>query len=282
MTPSPLVARLLTLVLVSGVAACGQGEPQPEVAPILSLTAEPLSPSPTPSPSPEPSPSPVDDALATSASEEPSPEPTAPAASEAARFVSSYRPDDARALDHVALDLDADGIDEIVFTYVADGVSRVDIAWWSPADGYAIGSRGEGGVATAVDAVRIADINADGRTEIVTFQSDDKGSSLSVWALTERRDLEGLRARGGCDDGAYTYGVVGAELRDVDGDAVDEIVATCDDSPLPVRAWSEDTYRWDGEAYAVVPKVVPSASPSGKPDEPPGQDGDDDGGDGDD
>lgn len=274
MTRSPFVARLLALTLVSGLAACGQDEPQPQVAPIVSLTAEPLPPSPRPSPTPSPSPSPTAEAETTT--EEPSPEPTAPGASEAARFVSDYRPDDSRDLDHVALDLDADGIDEIVFTYVAGGMARVDIAWWSPEEGYAIGSRGEGGAGSAVDAVRIGDINADLRIEIVTFQSDDKGSSLSVWALTERRDLVGLRAQGGCDDGAYTYGVVGAELHDVDGDGVDEIVATCDDSPLPVRAWSEDTYRWDGEAYAVVPEVVPS----GPPDGPPGQDDDGDDGDG--
>jgi hypothetical protein len=285
----PLRVVLVALVAAASVG-CGSGDPDvaattPE---IVALTAAPLpsgatrvaAPSPTPSPAPT-APA-AGEAAAAPASSPVAPE--GPTASDRARFVADYEPDGASGLEHVAVDVDGDGQRELLFTYVVDGTARVDVAWWS-GDAYAVAARGEGGAAAVIWHVRVADVNGDDVTEVVTFQRDDSSSSLSIWAVVGR-DLLGLRAVGGCDDGAFTYGVVGADLTDVDGDGTAEILATCDDSPLPVRAWSEETYRWDGSAYVAEPQQPPAtvaptptatesetAGPPGRQPTPPGRGG---------
>lgn len=261
--------RLALAAVVLLAVACG-GDERPTAEPtVQTLTASPIpGTSREPAPDPSPSPSASASASATPTPTEDGTAPSGPTAADRARFVAAYRPEGASRLDHVSVDLDRDGVAELLFSYVVEGRTQVDIAWWGE-EGYAIRSRGEGGSATLIDSVRVGDVNADGRVEVITFQRDDTGSSLTIWTVTSSRDLIGLRAVGGCDDGAYTYGVVGADLTDTDGDGVAEIVATCDDSPLPVRAWSEDTYRWDGEDYVADPRLAPSPTPTPTlPDEP--------------
>lgn len=246
--PAALLGTLLAATLV--LTACGDGDGGP-----AEVTASPIpggteaSPDPTASPTPAPSPSP-------SPSPEPTPSPsaspgeTAPTDADRGRFVSSYRPEDASGLQHVAVDTDGDGIEELVFAYVRSsaGVSHLDVAWWDGSD-YGIGFRADGGPASRIDDVRVSDITADGRREIVLSQSTSGGSSLTVWQVRGRGDAVGLVARGGCHDGSNTYGVVGASLENRDDDPALEIVASCDDSPLPVAAWHSDVYDWSGAAY---------------------------------
>lgn len=240
---------LLALALV-GAGCAGTPDPEPAIA---QLTARPLEeelvrepePSariPSPSAPATPSPSPTVD---------PSPPPTGPTEADKARFAAGYAPAGSHGVQHVALDLDLDGIEELLFTFVRERRSHVEIAAWDGA-GYRVVASATGGRAQRVERVRVGDVNADGRTEIVVHETDETGSSLSVLAVNDDRTLAGLRARGGCYDGSATYGVVGAELRDTNGDAVPEIVARCDDSPLPVSAWSEAVYRWEDGAYRVV------------------------------
>lgn len=241
-------AVLLALALV-GAGCAGTPEPEPTVS---QLTARPLEEAarepeprvPTPSPSASPTPSPTPKGS-------PSPSPTGPSEADKARFASGYTPAGSHGVQHVALDLDLDGIEELLFTFVRERRSQVEIAAWD-GSGYRVVASATGGRAQRVERLRVGDINADGRTEIVVHEADETGSSLTVLAVTDDRNLVGLRARGGCYDGSATYGVVGAELRDTDGDSVPEIVARCDDSPLPVSAWSEETYRWEDGAYRVV------------------------------
>lgn len=236
----------LAVLTTVSAAACDRGETPEE--PDEVIQASPLTPA---SPSPGPSPSPTE----TSTEASPSPTPTGTASprpatdTDRARFVQSYRPEGASDLEHAAVDLDADGTDELVFAYVGPGdTARVDVAWWDGSQ-YQVEERTEGGPATTIDRLRVSDVNADGVTEVVTFQSSGSGASLSLWQVTEGRGLRGLRARGGCADGLHTYGVVGAELEDRDGDGAAEIRATCDGSPLPVAAWPTHTYVWADGAY---------------------------------
>ena len=256
------VAAFLSVLAVA--AGCGG---TPEAAPtVTQLTAQPLQepvrePEPkVPTPSPVPSPSP---AVTPSSPASPPPSPSGPSEAEKARYAAAYAPEGSQGVEHVALDLDADGIEELLFTYVREGRSRVDVAAWDGAE-YRVVANATGGAAQRIERVRVGDVNADGRTEIVTFEADETGSSLTAFAAVGADSIVGLRGVGGCYDGSATYGVVGAELRDTDGDGIPEIVARCDDSPLPVSAWSEETYRWGEGAYRAV-RDEPSPSPSPSP-----------------
>lgn len=238
------------LVLVGLLASCGGSSQVVEIEarPSEPTTAPAASPTPTPTPSPTPS------ATTPSPTEEASRPPTA---TDRARFVAGFDPVDASDVEHVATDLDGDGDDELVFTYVRAGrVSHLEVAWWD-GSAYAIEFTADGGPGSSVDGVRTSDINTDGRVEIVVFQSGDANqSSLSLWQVVGPGRVEGLAAVGGCHDGSITYGAAGAELDDRDADGADEIYATCDDSPLPVREWSTDRYQWEAGAYHHAPALV--------------------------
>lgn len=227
--------------------ACGSGSPSPGSSPRPPLTASPLSPPPAPSPSPSPTPEETP-----SPAESPSPTPRDPTDTDRARAVAAYQPEDATDLEHVAVDVDGDGIEELVFVYVRASaqVVRVEVAWWTGTE-YAVGWGDDGGPADRIDEVRVADINADGRTEIVVSHSiGASGASVTLWRVaTDARRFDPLIAVGGCHDGSNTYGVIGAEVVDRDGDGRAEIEATCDDSPLPTSAWSTDVYVWRDGAY---------------------------------
>lgn len=172
-----------------------------------------------------------------------------------ARFVAAHRPTGARDLTHVAADLDG-GVDELVFVYASaeDGVSRVEVAAWD-GERYRVSERAVGGRARRINDLVVDDINGDGRLDVVVDQSD-VGQSLSAWTATPT-GLKPLAAVGGCHDARNTYGVVGARLVDRDADGRQEIEATCDDSPLPVSAWSTDRYGWRDGAYRHTPRPVP-------------------------
>ncbi len=249
----------LTLAAALGVAACSGGEPDTQTAsPTPEVSASAMNgPSASPSStdadaSPSPSTSTTDDP-----SDDPT-DPTDPSDTDRARFVSSYRPDGASDLEHVQVDLDGDGVDELVFSYVRGGekVGHVDLADWdAEAGAYAIVAGADGGVADRIDRVRVGDLNADGFVEVALFQATgSSGSSVTLWRVQNSR-LVPLRARGGCWDGSSTYGVTGARIADTDGDGISELFATCDDSPLPVAAWSTDGYRWQDGAWVHDPEL---------------------------
>lgn len=245
---------LLALVATALLAGCG-GDGRTVVA----VTARPIDgsePSPEPSETPTETPSPSE-----SPSEDPSPteEPSRPPTdTDRARFVSTYEPEGAEDIEHVSTDLDGDGENEVVVAYVrsAGGVSHVDIAWWDGTD-YVVEFRADGGAARRIDRVRIADVNRDGQVEIVTFQSGEGSSaSATLWQVQGRAAVVGLPAAGGCHDGSITYGAVGVSFEDRDADGVDELYATCDDSPLPLADWTTDRYVWDAGAYRHVPSTI--------------------------
>lgn len=230
------------LVLAGLLTSCGMG------AEVVEIEARPSEPTTTPAPSPTPStPSPTPSATTPSPTEQ---APRPPTATDRARFVEDFEPVDASDVEHVATDLDGDGVDELVFTYVRGGrVSHLEVAWWD-GTAYAITFTADGGPGSSVDRVRTSDVNADGRVEIVVFQSGDADqSSLSLWQVVGPGQVEGLPAVGGCHDGSITYGAAGAELDDRDADGADEIYATCDDR-------STDRYQWEAGAYHHAPALM--------------------------
>lgn len=234
---------LLGAVLLAG---CG-----PRV-PVVQLEAQPSpSPSsPSPSPSDTPSPTPTEDDTATTSPSPTETEPRDPTDTDRARFVAAYDPGSASSLQHVATDVDGDGTDEIVFAYVRDGrVAHVDVAWWTGTS-YQIGFEADGGAATAIDRLRVADVTADGSTELVTDQSTADTASVTLWQVSGPGEVRPLEAVGGCHDGSNTYGVTGATLEDRDADGADEVYATCPDG-------STARYRWEAGAYREAPTLVP-------------------------
>lgn len=248
----PAVVRLPLLSLV--VLALATSACRADV-PVVAITATPSELFSTPSASETPT-----DPGSPSATDTPSPtEPTERPATDTdrARFVASFAPDGASGLQHVSVDLDADDEEEVVFMYVLDAeVAHIDVAWWD-GTAYEIVYGDDGGPATSVDRLRVSDVNADGFTEIVTYQSGSaSAASVSLWQVTAPREVDRLIAVDGCHDGSHTYGVVGARLEDRDADGADEIYATCDDAPLPVSEWSTDRYQWREGAYRHSPELV--------------------------
>ena len=137
-----------------------------------------------------------------------------------------------------------------MFAYVRGGrVAHVDVAWWD-GTAYGIGFADDGGEGSRIDRLRAEDVNGDGRTEVVTFQSGPDGqASVSVWQVTGPGQLARLPAAGGCAAGSHTYGVTGATFDDRDADGVDEIYASCADG-------STARYRWGAGAYRDAPQLV--------------------------
>lgn len=226
------------------LAACGDG------VPVVELEAQPSPTTSSPSPSDTPSPTPTVEDTPT---ESPSPtetEPRDPTNTDRARFVAAYEPDSASSLQHVATDVDGDGSEEIVFAYVRDGrLAHVDVAWWNGTS-YEIEFAADGGRGTAVDRLRVADVNADGLTELVTEQSAPDTASVSLWRVTGAGQASPLVAAGGCHDGSNTYGVTGATLEDRDADGADEVYASCPDG-------STARYRWEAGQYREAPTLLP-------------------------
>ena len=241
-------AGLVAAVLASG---CGSDVRQVRIEAVPSPSAS--SPTPTDSPSPTTPPSPTE-------TDEPSPTETGPrdpTDADRADFVASYAPDNVSGLENVAVDVDGDELQEIVFTAVRGGqVAHVAVAWWT-GTAYEIVFSDDGGPATTVDRVRVSDVNGDGRTEIALDASGEGGTaSIALWAVAAPREVVRLPAAGGCHDGSHVYGVVGASLEDRDGDGSAEVYATCDGSSLDGRA-EVDRYRWETGAYRHAPDLLP-------------------------
>lgn len=228
--------------------------------PIVTLTAEPV---PGTSDFPSPSEPLVDPSVPPSLHPSDMPSVTEserlPTDADRGRFIATYRPPGASGLEHVATDVDGDVVEEIVFAFINtnDQTVNIAVAWWDGYDAYEVGAQVVGTNANRIERLRVADANADGLVEIITFESGEgDAASLTIWQVTGREMIRPARAIGGCFAGSATYGAVGATMNDRDGDGSDEIYATCDDSPLPRSAWSTDRYVWRQGAYRHAPSVV--------------------------
>lgn len=271
---------LTSAVAVVAVACSGGVEP---ATPTPVVVAEPVtfeaagleppatpqaqvSPNPELSPVPEPSPSP---GSGESGDQSAAGSQLGPTSADAAAFVASSPSDDLRGREHVVVDLDGDTWNEVVTTGVRDGVAVVCVAWWTSA-GYELLAADEAGRGRDVTDLRASDINRDGTMELLVKVEGDGRASLSLWAVPGRGRLVPLAAQGGCHDGSHVYGVTGAWL-EARSDGPPAIVATCDDSPLPVADWSEQRWLWEDGAYRHHP-----APPNDPPGRAKGLDDDDD------
>lgn len=227
--------------------ACGSGREAMD-----HLTATPLV-DPTPSPSASPSPSPT-----------PSPTPTdrEPTDADRARFATAYRPEGATGIRHVAVDVDGDGRDELVFAMVLDGKVRVEVAWWQ-GTGHRVEASVSGADASRLRGIAARDINDDGLVELVVGHAAEGSAGLDAWVVQERGEVGEVRGEGGCVRG-NTFGDRGARLADIESDGILEIVGTCA-TLLDLFGPVEVTWAWDGSAYVLAAE-----------DPPPGRDDEDD------
>lgn len=244
--PVALSGVALAAVALVVLAACGgRGEQVLTATPLptvpADLRAAPASPTPTPTPTPTPSPTPTPT---------PTPGPSEPTDTDQARFVAGYRPEGARDLEHVSVDLGDDGVAELVFVDARRSTerARLAVAHWTGRR-YEIVFQDDGGRATRIDGIRVDDVNADGRTEIATFQGTADTRSLSLWQARSGRDVRRLHARRGCADGSHTYGEGGASFESRDPAPGDEIVVDCGSGSDDDR----QVYVWEDGAYTHQP-----------------------------
>lgn len=175
--------------------------------------------------------------------------------SDAAAFLASARPAGVERLLGIAVDLDGDEQREVVLHGVRDGVGWLGVAVWD-GTAYDVVTEVEAGPARRTDDLRVADVNLDGDLELVLATSGEGAASLALWAARRPDRLVPLEAVGGCADGSNVFGVIGAELVGDEGGLLD-VVASCDDSPLPVADWSQDRWTWVDGAYRHVEDAAP-------------------------
>jgi hypothetical protein len=234
-----LAGVLVFLLIVAGVLFLGGNGEEP-TGPDLTATPVPTppeeptpertpTPTPIPTPTPTPTPTPVD-------------EEREPTDADAAAFTAAFQPAGARDLESVTVDVTGDGRAEIVVASIANNATRIDVAAWT-GTAYEVVFTDQGGPADEITAFSVRDVNEDGVREIITFQRvGQDGESLSIWGW-DGDEFGRQVADDGCWDGSHTFGAIGAELR------AGQIIATCDDSPLPTAAWTSDVYVWDGEVW---------------------------------
>ncbi len=231
-----LAGVLVFLLIVAGIMFLGgveDEEPPPDVVgtPVTPTPTPEETPTPTPTPAPTPTPTPT-----------PTPQEREPTDADAASFAAAFEPPGAEDVEFVSVDVTGDGWAEIVFASLATDTTRVDVARWTGL-AYEVVFTDAGGPAEEIVRFTVRDVSGDGVREIVTVQAvGQDGESLSIWGY-DGEEFVRHEADGGCWDGSHTYGIIGAEARD------GEIVATCDDAPLPTVAWSSDVYVWDGSRW---------------------------------
>jgi hypothetical protein len=140
----------------------------------------------------------------------------------------------------VIIDLDGDGVEERVWAALVSNSVHVrvqrddDGSWADPTDA----ASAVGAVADDLVELSVEDVTGDGRLDIHAKQwVGVNGESVSLWSFTNGR-LRAMTASGGCWDGEDTFGMVGARVDP------GQVLAICEESPLPPYLWSTAVYRW--------------------------------------
>lgn len=239
----------VTVALAAAIAGCrGPVAEGPTSSP---LTARP-SPGGTPPDLQRPT------ELATTATASPGLQSAASASDvERARFVARQRREAAEDARDVAVDLDGDGMKEVILAYAWDDVALVRVGSWTGSS-YEVSAEVTGGPADDVVDLVVRDVNDDGRIDVVTFQRiGASGHSATIWTSGVGGSLEPLDAVGGCFDGRNTYGDTGAALSDEDGDGDADVRAACEDPDLPQPLWPTLVYLWEDGAYRCDHRELP-------------------------
>ena len=246
------------------LAGCG-GDPVEVEEPLAVVQAEavpfdgsglapPTDPTPEDVPPAEPDP-PAEDAAEAANGRADQTSQVGPTSAAAAAFVASEALQDLIGVEHVVVDLDADTWPEVVATGIRDRTGVLRVAWWT-ADGYEVLAEDQAGPGREVADLRAADVNDDGRTEVLVGVDGDGLGSVAVWAVPRRGVVQRLVAEGGCHDGRHVYGVTRAQLEER-AEGPPAIVADCDESPLPVADWGEQRWVWSDGAYRLEEPDTP-------------------------
>lgn len=163
-----------------------------------------------------------------------------------------HRPDGVTDIRHVAVDVDLDDVDEIVFAMVTEGHVRVEIAAWQGTT-YGIESAATGAEASVIDRIMAQDITDNGRVEIGVAHSHQNRSGLDLWSV-HGLDLEPVPGEGGCARN-NSFGDFGARVADQGGDEALEIVGTC--AGFFGFVGRSVTWHWDGTTYVASDSDAP-------------------------
>jgi hypothetical protein len=101
------------------------------------------------------------------------------------------------------------------------------------------------------EALRVLDINRDGREEILSVQAQGAAGQTLYVLARQGQDYGWLRPQGGYFAGRDSFGETGVRVQDLDGDGVFEILA--DYGPGSSKS---DVYRWDGQQYVYQHTVT--------------------------
>ncbi|MHB1006751.1 MAG: BsuPI-related putative proteinase inhibitor [Chloroflexota bacterium] len=168
---------------------------------------------------------------------------------------SALLPNGAKALSEARADFDGDGKVEVAilaaFGYQADRLSaeHLELFIVAPsADGYTQAWRSGTLLGERAEQLQAADVNKDGRPEIVSKQSlGAAGETLYLFGALGGKGYGILAPKGGAFDGRPSFGEVSARLEDLDGDGTQEVLAGY--GPAASRT---DVYRWNGQTYAFL------------------------------
>ena len=219
--------------------------------------------SPEPAPTAvDPSSSPTDDEPSTDPTDAPSDGsteedgPSGPSSTAIATLVGEQLAAAGEAAQHVVADLDDDGSVEVVLASVQDDRVAVEVWWWRPGRGFGSPATVDAGRGRTVTELRATDLTEDGTTELLVGVGGGARDSLAVFTVASGGEVVPREAVGGCFAGSHVYGATSAFLQ-ARPDGPPAIVATCDDSPLPVADWSTAVYEFREGAYRWVRPPAP-------------------------
>jgi hypothetical protein len=161
-------------------------------------------------------------------------------------------PESAEPLHRASADLDGDGTaEEIALTGWAAGPNRLGHDFLQM---FVIASddTGEGVIAwqseqlptDRAEPLEVRDVNGNGLPEVLSVQAMG-ASGEGLYILSYQEDGYGwLSPHGGHFDGQKAFGQTGVRLEDVNGDGLDEILASYGPAARYI-----DVYGWNGEAY---------------------------------